>query len=197
MAELERLANHLGDVGAICNDGSFSIMLAHCGVLRERVLRAAAALLRPPPDDGPHRARRRRRWTWRRTGAAVSNASSRTSPRLFPRCRSSTTTTPRCRTAPSATGTLKPGSSAVSPQAATSAAHLAAISTPAATRSTRPTRLDFAVPVLPKATSMPASGCGSGDRARACRWSSSCWTNCRLGRSTPPPNPWPAAKAWQ
>jgi Ni,Fe-hydrogenase III large subunit len=43
MAELERVANHLGDVGAICNDASFSIMLAHCGVLRERVLRAAHA----------------------------------------------------------------------------------------------------------------------------------------------------------
>ena len=41
MAELERLANHLGDVGAICNDAAFSIMLAHCSVLRERVLRAA------------------------------------------------------------------------------------------------------------------------------------------------------------
>jgi Ni,Fe-hydrogenase III large subunit len=41
MAELERVANHLGDVGAICNDASFSIMLTHCGVLRERVLRAA------------------------------------------------------------------------------------------------------------------------------------------------------------
>jgi Ni,Fe-hydrogenase III large subunit len=41
MAELERLANHLGDIGAICNDASFSMMHAHCGVLRERVLRAA------------------------------------------------------------------------------------------------------------------------------------------------------------
>ncbi len=41
MAELERLANHFGDIGAICNDASFAIMLAHCGVLRERVLRAA------------------------------------------------------------------------------------------------------------------------------------------------------------
>jgi Ni,Fe-hydrogenase III large subunit len=43
MAELERLANHLGDIGAICNDASFSIMHAHCGILREQVLRAAAA----------------------------------------------------------------------------------------------------------------------------------------------------------
>ncbi len=43
MAELERLANHLGDVGAICNDAAFSLMHAHCAVLRERTLRAAAA----------------------------------------------------------------------------------------------------------------------------------------------------------
>jgi Ni,Fe-hydrogenase III large subunit len=41
MAELERLANHLGDIGAVCNDASFSLMHAHCGMLRERVLRAA------------------------------------------------------------------------------------------------------------------------------------------------------------
>jgi Ni,Fe-hydrogenase III large subunit len=41
MIELERVANHLGDFGAICNDASFAIMLAHCGILRERVLRAA------------------------------------------------------------------------------------------------------------------------------------------------------------
>jgi len=43
MAEMERLANHLGDVGAICNDGGFAILLAHCSVLREQVLREAAA----------------------------------------------------------------------------------------------------------------------------------------------------------
>jgi Ni,Fe-hydrogenase III large subunit len=41
MLELERLANHLGDIGAICNDASFTLMHAHCGALRERVLRAA------------------------------------------------------------------------------------------------------------------------------------------------------------
>jgi Ni,Fe-hydrogenase III large subunit len=39
MAELERVANHLGDIGAICNDASFGLMFAHCAVLRERVLR--------------------------------------------------------------------------------------------------------------------------------------------------------------
>jgi Ni,Fe-hydrogenase III large subunit len=42
MAELERIANHLGDIGAICNDASFSLMHAHCGILREEVLRASA-----------------------------------------------------------------------------------------------------------------------------------------------------------
>ena len=43
MAELERLANHLGDIGAICNDAAFALMHAHCAVLREHVLRAADA----------------------------------------------------------------------------------------------------------------------------------------------------------
>jgi Ni,Fe-hydrogenase III large subunit len=43
MAELERLANHFGDIGAICNDASFSLMHAQCGILRERTLRASDA----------------------------------------------------------------------------------------------------------------------------------------------------------
>ncbi len=43
MAELERLANHFGDIGAICNDASFSLAFAQCGILRERTLRAAQA----------------------------------------------------------------------------------------------------------------------------------------------------------
>jgi Ni,Fe-hydrogenase III large subunit len=43
MAELERLANHFGDIGAICNDASFALMHAHCSILREQVLRAADA----------------------------------------------------------------------------------------------------------------------------------------------------------
>ena len=44
MAELERLANHFGDIGAICNDASFSLMHAHCGALREQ----RAAMRRRP-----------------------------------------------------------------------------------------------------------------------------------------------------
>ncbi len=41
MAELERLANHFGDIGAICNDAAFSLLHAHCAALREQVLRTA------------------------------------------------------------------------------------------------------------------------------------------------------------
>jgi Ni,Fe-hydrogenase III large subunit len=43
MAELERIANHLGDIGAICNDASFVLIHTHCAILREKVLRAAAS----------------------------------------------------------------------------------------------------------------------------------------------------------
>jgi Ni,Fe-hydrogenase III large subunit len=41
MAELERIANHFGDIGAICNDAAFTLIHAHCGIFRERVLAAA------------------------------------------------------------------------------------------------------------------------------------------------------------
>jgi len=41
--ELERLANHFGDIGAVCNDAAFTIMHASCGWLREQVLRASHA----------------------------------------------------------------------------------------------------------------------------------------------------------
>ncbi len=44
MAELERLANHLGDIGAICNDAAFAMMLAQMSVLREKVLRTAQSV---------------------------------------------------------------------------------------------------------------------------------------------------------
>ncbi len=43
MAELERLANHFGDIGAICNDAAYSMLHAQFGFLREQVLRAAQA----------------------------------------------------------------------------------------------------------------------------------------------------------
>jgi Ni,Fe-hydrogenase III large subunit len=42
MLELERIANHLGDWGFICNDAAFAWPHARCGMLREGVLRANA-----------------------------------------------------------------------------------------------------------------------------------------------------------
>lgn len=44
MAELERIANHLGDFGAICNDAAFAFLQAEASSLRERVLRLADRL---------------------------------------------------------------------------------------------------------------------------------------------------------
>lgn len=36
--ELERLHNHLGDVGAICNDTAYALPHAHCGRMKERLM---------------------------------------------------------------------------------------------------------------------------------------------------------------
>lgn len=44
MAELERIANHVVDIGAICNDAAFAMPLAHMSELREKLLRANALL---------------------------------------------------------------------------------------------------------------------------------------------------------
>ena len=44
MAEIERIANHVFDIGAVCNDAAFAIMLSHMGVLREQLLRANETL---------------------------------------------------------------------------------------------------------------------------------------------------------
>lgn len=42
MLEIERIANHLHDWGAICGDAAFAYPQARCGLLRERLLRANA-----------------------------------------------------------------------------------------------------------------------------------------------------------
>jgi Ni,Fe-hydrogenase III large subunit len=41
MAELERIANHFGDIGGVCNDVAFTMLHAYFGALRERVLACA------------------------------------------------------------------------------------------------------------------------------------------------------------
>jgi Ni,Fe-hydrogenase III large subunit len=43
MAELERIAHHVSDVGAICNDASVVVLQAHCAIIREDILQTAAA----------------------------------------------------------------------------------------------------------------------------------------------------------
>ena len=108
MAELERIANHIGDIGAICNDASFTLMHAHCGVLRERVLRTADACFghrlmmdRIVPGGVANDLAARRRAIisvrcWPRSAAAF---------RSWP---SSTTTPHRCRTARRRPGVSKP-----------------------------------------------------------------------------------------
>jgi Ni,Fe-hydrogenase III large subunit len=45
MAEIERVANHLGDIGAIINDAAFAVAPARFGFHREMLLRAAAIAL--------------------------------------------------------------------------------------------------------------------------------------------------------
>ena len=112
MAELERLANHFGDIGAICNDASFALMHAQCGILRERVLRAADACFGHrlmmdrvvPGGVAADLAAGRRR--------AAARAARRDRGDAFPSSSSSTTTPPRCRTAPSTTGILQAGAGA-------------------------------------------------------------------------------------
>lgn len=41
MAELERIANHVFDFGAVCNDAAAALVLAECGALREKILQVA------------------------------------------------------------------------------------------------------------------------------------------------------------
>jgi Ni,Fe-hydrogenase III large subunit len=43
MAELERVANHVGDFGFICNDAAYALLHTHCGILREEILQACDA----------------------------------------------------------------------------------------------------------------------------------------------------------
>jgi len=38
LLELERLHNHVGDVGAICNDVAYTLAHAHCGRMKERLM---------------------------------------------------------------------------------------------------------------------------------------------------------------
>ena len=168
MAELERIANHLGDIGAICNDAAFALMHAHCGMLREQVLRAADACFghrlmmdRIVPGgvasdlDAP--ARTALRQAGRRGPTAVPGAGRALR---------------QHRLAPGPHGRHRPAAAlaASSAPAAMSAGPRAAPSTRAARRAYPPyDRLRFEVPVLEEATSTPGSGSASARSSRASR----------------------------
>jgi len=51
MAELERIANHLSYIGAVCNDAAFALMQAHCAVLARAGPAPIKRHIRPPADD--------------------------------------------------------------------------------------------------------------------------------------------------
>jgi Ni,Fe-hydrogenase III large subunit len=42
MAEIERVAHHINDVGAICNDASVVAIMAHCTLIREEIVAVSA-----------------------------------------------------------------------------------------------------------------------------------------------------------
>jgi Ni,Fe-hydrogenase III large subunit len=44
MAELERIANHVNDIGFVANDAAFVLLHTHCGLLREEVLQACGEI---------------------------------------------------------------------------------------------------------------------------------------------------------
>lgn len=44
LLELERIANHISDIGAICNDAAFTFMLYQMAILRERILKMNLSL---------------------------------------------------------------------------------------------------------------------------------------------------------
>ena len=52
MAEIERIANHIGDFGAIANDASFAFLLARAGVASRGDAARRRRRVRPPADDG-------------------------------------------------------------------------------------------------------------------------------------------------
>ncbi len=139
MGELERIANHLGDIGAICNDAAFAFMLAHFSVLREDVLRAAQAcfghrLMMDCVVPGGVAC------DLDTEGVARLRELSRTCVRGMPSCLPSTMTNPHCSTAPSAPASSAPNSLSGLPPAAMSGGRPAAISMRAVIRVIHPMR---------------------------------------------------------
>ncbi len=71
LAELERLYNHVGDLGNICAGIGFHPGVSRLGALKERLLRLERGAHRPSLPDGLRRARRPRGTTSTPTGLAA------------------------------------------------------------------------------------------------------------------------------
>ena len=168
LLERERIANHLGDLGYLGNDGGLAFGLAQFSRLKEDVLRLNARALRPSLPDGPRRARRRERddlaHGWRRS---CSSSATRSSARCSG-CGTSTTITPGCRTASSTCGQLTPRARARARRRSGSRPARAVI----ALRRARRTR--------PRALRSPRRG----DGARAARATSPLGSRCASTRSS-------------
>ena len=100
LLERERIANHLGDLGYLGNDGGlrvrpFAVLAAEGGRAAHQL-----ASVRPPAADGRHRARRRRLRPRRPEPAARDAATNARASRAKSHvAATSTTTMPGCRTA--------------------------------------------------------------------------------------------------
>ena len=109
LLERERVANHLGDLGYLGNDGGFAFGLAQFSRLKEDVLRTNAAVFGHRYLMDHDRARRRRA---RPDASDCARASATNARRWSARCGScatSTTSMPACRTASRTCGIVTPG----------------------------------------------------------------------------------------
>ena len=101
LLELERLYNHVADLGALCNDVGYGIINAHALRIREPLLRLNKRRHRPPAAARRHRPRRRRTCTHLPDTGELAQRSPPTSPR---------SSTSPSTTAPSSTASPAPRS---------------------------------------------------------------------------------------
>ncbi len=96
--EIERIQNHLGDLGALGNDAGFAFGLAQFSRLKEELLRDGRGCVRAALSIGHCRAGRNSRRSLRGGGAGARGAGARDRGLGARRCRKSTTSTRVCAT---------------------------------------------------------------------------------------------------
>jgi Ni,Fe-hydrogenase III large subunit len=106
--ERERIANHLGDLGYLGNDGGFAFGLAQFSRLKEDVLRDNLARLRPSPADGRRPPGGITHDLVPEVARELRDHGRDARPRGLHGCARSTTSTPGCRIAFVACGIVTP-----------------------------------------------------------------------------------------